>query len=136
MNTNLEFSHKSQTVTVSRSTLFPEGGRFTPDGEMLTRLEELLRARFDLGFSQARRQKKRSHSVRGRPESIEKGENSRKFRLLCSLQMYRLGVSHSSQRSDSFLPHMLQKSYLWKQDLCPHEREFWYNWSAILSGAF
>lgn len=28
-------------------------------------------------------------------------------------------------RSDSFLPRTLQNSYLWKQDLCPHEREFW-----------
>lgn len=136
MDSNLEFSHKSQTVTVSRSTLFPEGGHFTPDGETLAQLEELLRARFDFGFAQTRRQKKGAHSVGGRPEPVEKIENARKSRLRCSLQMYRLGVSQSSQHSDSFLLHMLQKSYLWKQDLCPYEREFWYNWSAIISGAF
>lgn len=81
MNTKVGSSHKSQSVTVPRSTLFPEGGHFTPDGEMLARLEELLRARFDLGFSQTRRQKKRAHSVGGRPESIEKIENA-PFRLL------------------------------------------------------
>ncbi|KAI9439867.1 hypothetical protein H4582DRAFT_1943551, partial [Lactarius indigo] len=81
MDTKLEFSPESQPVTVPRSTLFPEGGHFIPDGEMLARLEELLRARIDFGLSQARRQKKRAHSVRGRPESIEKMDNA-PFRLL------------------------------------------------------
>lgn len=81
MNLNLEFSHSSQTVTVSRSAIFPESGHFAPDGEVLTQLEELLRARFDFGVSQMRRPKKRAHSVRGRPELIEKIENA-PFRLL------------------------------------------------------
>ncbi|KAN0132906.1 hypothetical protein V8E53_009271 [Lactarius tabidus] len=81
MNSNLEFSHASQTVTVSRSTIFPDGGHFTPDGEIIMQLEELLRARFDFGVSQTRRQKKRAHSVGGRPELIEKMENA-PFRLL------------------------------------------------------
>ncbi|KAH9063953.1 hypothetical protein EDB87DRAFT_84951 [Lactarius vividus] len=81
MNTKVGFSHKSQSVTVPRSTLFPEGGHFTPDDEMLARLEELLRARIDFGFSQTRRQKKRAHFVGGRPEPIEKIENA-PFRLL------------------------------------------------------
>ena len=78
MNSNLEFSHKNQTVAVSRSTLFPEGGHFTPNGEMLQQLEELLRARFDFEVSQPRRQKKRAHSIGGQPELIEKIENARK----------------------------------------------------------
>jgi hypothetical protein len=136
MNLNLEFSHSSQTVTVSRSAIFPESGHFAPDGEVLTQLEELLRARFDFGVSQMRRPKKRAHSVRGRPELIEKIENARKSRLCRSLHMYRLGVLQSSQHSDSFLLHTLLKSYLWRRDLCPHEREFWYKWSAMISGVF
>ena len=78
MNSNLEFSHKNQTVAVSRSTLFPEDDHFTPNGEMLEQLEELLRARFDFGVSQTRRQKKRAHSIGGRPELIVKMENARK----------------------------------------------------------
>ena len=126
MNSNLEFSHKSQTVTVSRSTVFPEDGRFTPDGEVLARLEELLRAGFDFGCSPTRKQKKRAHSVGGRPESIENIESARKSRLRCSLLMCR-GLSQSSQHLDSFLLHTLPKPYLWKQDPYPHEREFWYN---------
>ncbi|KAI9463319.1 hypothetical protein BJY52DRAFT_1254664 [Lactarius psammicola] len=81
MNTNLEFSHKNQTMTVPRSTLFPEGDHFTPDGEMLAQLEELLKVKFDFGLLQTRRQKKRAHFVGGRPESIEKFENA-PFRLL------------------------------------------------------
>ena len=74
----------NSTVTVSRSAIFPNGGHFTPDGEMLTQLEELLRANFDFGVSQTRRQKKRTHSVGERPESIQKIENARKSRLFCS----------------------------------------------------
>lgn len=128
MNSNLEFSHKSQTVTVSRSTVFPEDGRFTPDGEVLARLEELLRAGFDSGCSPIRKRKKRAHSVGGRPESIENIESARKSRLLSSLLIYRPGVSEqSSQHLDSSLLHTLPKPYLWKQDPYQHEREFWYN---------
>ena len=78
MNSNLEFSHKNQTVAVSRSTLFPEGDHFTPNGEMLEQLEELLRARFDFGVSQTRKQKKRAQSIGGRVESIEKIKDARK----------------------------------------------------------
>ena len=85
MDSNLEFSNTSQTVTVSRSTLFPGDGHFTPDGEVLARLEELLKAGFDLGFSPTRKRKKRTHSVGGRPESIEKIENTRKSMIRCSL---------------------------------------------------
>jgi hypothetical protein len=85
MTSNLEFSHKSQTVTVSRSTLSPEDGHFTPDDEVLARLEGLLRATYDFGFPATRRQKKRAHSVGGRPESIEKIKDARKSRLRCSL---------------------------------------------------
>ncbi|KAF8273352.1 hypothetical protein EI94DRAFT_1716510 [Lactarius quietus] len=81
MDSNLEFSHKSQTVTVSRSNLFPEGDHFKPDGETLEQLEELLRTKFDFGVSQTRRQQKRARCVGGRPGLVEKIE-SPPFRLL------------------------------------------------------
>lgn len=83
MDSNLEFSHKSQTVTVSRSTHFSEDGHFTPDGEVLARLEGLLKARFDFELSPTRRQKKRA--LGGRPESIQKIKDVRESSLRYSL---------------------------------------------------
>jgi hypothetical protein len=57
-------SHEEQTVIVSRATLFPEGARFTADGDRLAELNELLGASLE-GFevSQTRKRKKCTGSV-------------------------------------------------------------------------
>ncbi len=83
-----ELSHKSQTTATSRCTHFPEGGSFTPDSELLARLEELIEAKLDFRISQTCSQKKRSRS---QLETIERTENARKFRLRYPLQIVWIG---------------------------------------------
>ncbi len=62
--TNPHCSHEQQTVTVSRTTLFPQSHEFVMDDDKLAELDELVKANLG-GFqlSHTRKRKKHTSSV-------------------------------------------------------------------------
>ena len=82
--TNPHCSHEHQTVTVSRSTLFPQSHHSVVDGDKLAELNELLKANLGgLEVSRTRKRKRHTSTVEEQPSLIETSEPTRKSSAPC-----------------------------------------------------
>ena len=82
--TNPHCLHEHQTVTVSRSTLFPRSHHSVVDDDKLAELDELLKASLgDLELSRTRKRKRQTSTIEEQPSLIEASEPARKSSAPC-----------------------------------------------------
>ena len=82
--TNPHCSHEQQTVTVSRSTLFPQSHHSVVDDDKLAELDELLKANLGgLKVSRTRKRKRHTSSVEEQPPLIQTPGPARKSSAPC-----------------------------------------------------